>query len=206
MAFCRNPQHEDLSFVGRMTINTASCKSFKLSQNNGLDTICCSICSSIRILLYKKYISFIEGNTELFQKILDKYPFIQHIKVLCGSNRLIVYQIKHQDTEIGLLEKKLKEQFLYWKSLGICQKEISPSQVCYTKYFYPVIIPNHNTKVFKRALNVDSGVKIEKDVLSVVDLEKAFESGEYMYVINYYQVLSLIQMMEYEVGEPMKLF
>ena len=96
--------------------------------------------------------------------------------------------------DLGLLERNMKEHFLFRKANGIMDKEIQYAQIYSRPNYSPVVMPNKNTqRRITSSASKDEGVTIDKrGILTVIDLDKAFALGKYMYIINYYQAYNLM--------------
>lgn len=150
-----------------------------------------------------------------FRAILEKHPFIEFLSVTCGDMKYIVYPLRRTLMNIDLVIPKLKEQFLERKRLGIIDREIQELQIYNRVNHYPVIMPSPSTQ--RRSITYtgkiqdtivgegyasldgtvqrlpeDAGVTIKNRIITVDNLDKAFESGKYMYIINLYQTLKLL--------------
>ena len=179
------------------------CRGYYISNNNGQDTIACSRCNLIRKLLYERKVVSInkEQTIHIMKILLSEYSFIEHAEVLCGNSFSFVYPLftgKHGDPD--LIEEKLKEHFLFRNRMKIVDKDVKSIQIYSRNNRYPVIMPCETTEL-RTTFGNDEGVIIQPfeksdgqkyKVISIVNIDKAFQSGKYMYVINFYQVWKLI--------------
>jgi hypothetical protein len=142
-----------------------------------------------------------EVTIHIMKILLSEYPFIEHAEVLCGGSYSIVYPLfigKHGDPD--LLMVKLKEHFLFRNRMKIVDKEIKSNQVYARNNYQPLVMPLETTEI-RQSFGNNEGIIIQPfeksdgtkyQVLAVVNLDKAYQSGKYMYVINFYQTWKLI--------------
>lgn len=213
----RNLQYEPEDFFSikwNETVNNPLCKGFLVNQEKGQDSLACCKCHLIRKLLYHDRVVSLEDTSD-FHAILEKHPFIEFNLILCGGMKYIVYPLTKVLMNIDLVIPKLKEQFLERKRLGIIDREIQELQIYNRVNHYPVIMPSSSTQ--RRSITYtgkiqdtivgegyasldgtvqrlpeDTGVTIKNRIITVDNLDKAFESGKYMYIINLYQTLKLL--------------
>jgi len=178
-----------------ITIKTLGCQGYYISRYKGHDGLCCARCHILRKMIYDEKAVMMETPLQLdiFDELLEKYPFIEHARVFCADTESVVYPLREFKGDIDLVDRKLKEHFLYRKSMGVMDRQIDAKQIYYRSNYLPVIMPSPTTE--KRDLETiggNEGVVIDNNVLRVMDADKAFKSGKYMYVINYYQTYELV--------------
>lgn len=193
----RNLQHDGATLFtndNRLTIEVPQCKGYYISGDRGHDGLCCARCHILRKMIYEDSAFDLQTSNELaiFNLLYQKYPFIEHVVVKCNNSVSIVYPKRDYKGDLGLLERNMKDLFLFRKENGIMDKEIQHCQIYSRTNYPPIIMPNENTQ--KRvSSDKNDGVTIDKNgILTVTDLDKAFASGKYMYIINYYQAFNLM--------------
>jgi hypothetical protein len=199
-------------FERNVKINTPLCQGYYKSRDKGQDAPACARCHLIRKLLYEKKVGSLESDfqIELFRKLIERYSFIEYIMVYCDQSSFglsekaranekecllysIVYPVHPCKADADLLEVKLKEQFLLRKSLGIVDKNIARDQIYYRDNYHPVIMPASTTEK-RETFGEDEGIilDVSNETFKIVDPEKAYKSGKYMHIINYYQACNIL--------------
>jgi hypothetical protein len=137
-----------------------------------------------------------DNQTLIFNDIIAKYPYVEHAKVFCAKTNngySVVYPLREFRGDEEVIITKLKQYFLFRRELGIMDKEINADQVYCRDNYVPVVMPSATTvKRDTNTLGGYEGVVIENNVLRIVDLDKAYASGKYMYIINFYQTYEAI--------------
>jgi hypothetical protein len=104
-----------------------------------------------------------------------------------------LYIKSRTELEPGVYMQLLKIQFKLRDRLHIIDKEISENQIGYDMQHIPIIFPSDTSKSYT-VEGGDEGVHIRADGFIVVkSLDRAFESGKWMFIINYYQTMRLLE-------------
>jgi hypothetical protein len=173
--------------------STADCNGPSISQDRGMDAMCCAKCHILRQQIYQQKGVFI-GNSFSIDYVLrlmeiQRDVLTACIIIACGEPVMYIPPARnelHQDNVKGML----KEQFLLWKDLHIIDN-IDKRNIGFSHSGIPFIFPSEGC-VRKEQFGGDEGVEIIDDKLKVINPKKAFASGKWNYLINYYTVLNLL--------------
>ena len=185
--------NEILKGVQPKTIN---CKGPEISQNKGDDAVCCARCFFLRTQKYVK--AFSSTSNPIAFEYLDEIDFADKSSLiipLCSEKRVIYYPQLTFISSMKPIINGLQEQFKIRHRLGIVDKQIEASQIVCNNFNVPLIIPQDKTQKRQAFKTENTGVSYDraKKTITILSLENAFNSGEYMYIINYYQAKAILE-------------
>lgn len=173
---------------------TPLCDGAYLSTDRGQDAPCCALCHSMRCAIYRVTGQLIPG--EFVLEFVKRLPMASTACMISRCNQAepaVFYYKGSSELVLQSYISAIKQQFLLRKEMRIVDREIEMIQVAYNHEKIPIIMPWHSTRLHGVELS-DDGVRfnVDKTALTLVDLEKAYKAGRWMYVINFYQALNLL--------------
>lgn len=182
---------------------TPDCKGPYISQDRGMDTMCCARCHIVRHQIYREKGGFIVNSLAI--DYLHRLSRFQSdatsacILTTCGRQLLYVPPATNELHRENV-RSRLKQQFLLWKELRLVDM-VDPDNIGNTDAGFPVVFPS-NDCIRKDEFGGDEGVQVSEGELKVTDMAKAFASGKWVYLINYYTIMSQV----YSMKEKMSVF
>lgn len=173
--------------------STTDCNGPYISQERGMDAMCCSKCYIVRQQIYKQIGTFISNNITI-----EYLHCLQEVQEDCASscvlttcgNPLLHISPGNSELEADNVKEALKEQFLLWRHLHIIDV-VQKENIGFTHMGVPVVFPSDDC-ITQEQYGGDEGVKIENNILTITDGKKAFTSGKWAYLIGYYATLNLL--------------
>lgn len=182
---------------------TTDCNGPYVSQERGIDAMCCARCHMVRQQIYKEKGGFITNKLalEYFYCLISQESDAASACIVTTCGRPLLY-VPPASSDLGSenAKGKLKKQFLLWKELHLVSI-VEVDNIGYTHVGTPIVFPSQDC-IRKEEFGGDDGVEIKTGVLTVVDMAKALESGKWMYLINYYDTLEKL----YWIKEKMVVF
>lgn len=156
------------------------CPGSAISTERGQDARCCAYCSHIRRLTYLGVVIDTDDDLKIQYQEKFKLPFV---KLQCGNSVFCLFHEYHY-VDISTRFDEIKRDFIFRRDLMIGDLTPSSRQLICHKKTKPIFLPNRNTKRYTQ-YGGDEGVHINGNKITFTDLNLAYESGKYMYIMNY---------------------
>lgn len=170
---------------------TVGCDGPLHSSLNGFDKICCARCFHIRMCIYKQSV-YISQNIDIDMMILEQYKFIMKYCIISCKDIMLIFPKLQFKAMTSIIECAMMEQFKFRNSIKIADSDIDINQLVHNDSLLSVVMSTPNTKVYKQ-FKEDQGVVIKNNRIKFIDVEFAFDSGKYMYILNYYQTMKCLK-------------
>jgi hypothetical protein len=171
------------------------CNGPEISTIKGEDSMCCVFCYDVRHLKYRG--DGIVTDSPMVIEFVKKLDFFASnigrnffTLTTCGEKPMIAYSPKKSELVVESYIDLLRKIFLLRREMKLVNKKIVFSDFATCEADVPIVLPNDETEK-REKFGGDEGVLIEKQILKVTDLDEAFKSGKWMYLINFYQALGV---------------
>jgi len=172
---------------------TDECCGPYLSQDRGMDAMCCARCNVLRQQIYRGRGTFIWNPvaSDYLKALAERHPTLSLLScciVSTCNEQLIYLPVSQSELTMENVFFFIKQQMLLWKEMGIVG-DILNAGVGHTKNGLPVITPGNDAT--KADCTSDEGVVIRENFFRIVDEKKALAS-KWSHVINCRKVLHLL--------------
>jgi len=175
------------------------CNGAYTSEDKGRDAQCCCNCQIIRNAKYRGNPDAYEGGWWICNKpafeFVSQYPPAKeacHISRCNQEKPMIFFYWRKMKISVDVSSGLIKEMFKLRHQMKLVEKSVKNFQIGVSKSGLPVVFPN--SPIILQSYGGDEGVEFsdDKKELYVVNLDEAFKSGKWMYLINYYQTLQFL--------------
>jgi hypothetical protein len=175
---------------------TPGCNGPILSEVKGTDTPCCARCLILRQRIYRTYgfVSFRQEDIQYAERLSEACPEAKtsYVVSVCGKKAISAVPYM-SELEYESVRGFLQKQFLFRAREGYVSKTMDVVFVTMTEMKLPVYM-SHD-KILE-TYGGDEGVKFKdiggKKYMCVVNMEEAYKSGKWIYIVNYYAICSML--------------